>query len=121
MDVPLVILNSTYRSLISPIMRYLDAVQAERRNHVVTVVVPEFVPTKQWQSLLHGNTGLLLKIALLRRKDVIVTNVRYYLQRMDEPPCMDALAEEVAPAVLAAKPESKAALEENPGEGTHGH
>ena len=31
-DVPLVILNSPYRSLITPIMRYLDAVQAERRN-----------------------------------------------------------------------------------------
>ncbi len=32
--VPLVILNSTYRSLITPIMRYLDAVQAERRRHL---------------------------------------------------------------------------------------
>ena len=45
-DVPLVILNSPYRSLISPIMRYLDAVQHERRNHTVTVVVPEFVATR---------------------------------------------------------------------------
>ena len=43
-DVPLVILNSPYRSLLGPIMRYLDAVQHERRNHTVTVVVPEFVP-----------------------------------------------------------------------------
>ncbi len=100
MDVPLVILNSTYRSLISPIMRYLDAVQGERRQHLVTVIVPEFVPTKRWQSLLHGNVGLLLKIALLRRKDVIVTNVRYYLQHMDEPTPMDALAEEVAPVIV---------------------
>jgi amino acid transporter len=98
-DVPLLILNSTYRSLISPILHYLDAVKIERRNHLITVIVPEFVPTKWWHSLLHGNTGLLLKIALLGNKDVIVTNVRYYLQKMDEPPPQDALAEELAPAL----------------------
>ena len=95
--VPLVILDSTYRSLISPIMRYLDAVQAERRRHLITVIVPEFVPTKRWHQLLHGNNGLLLKFALMRRKDVVVTNVRYYLQNTDEPPSPDALAEEVEP------------------------
>ncbi len=95
-DVPLVILNSPYRSLMTPIMRYLDAVQLERRNHIVTVVVPEFVPTKWWHSLLHGNSGLLLKLALLGRRDVIVANVRYYLQLTDSPPPEDAMAEESA-------------------------
>lgn len=93
-DVPLVILNSPFRSLVSPIMRYLDAVQVERRNHLVTVVVPEFVPTRWWHSLLHGNSGLLLKLALLGRKDVIVANVRYYLQESDEPILPHALEEE---------------------------
>ena len=95
--IPLVILNSPYRSLVSPIMQYLDAVQSERHHHLVTVIVPEFVPTHWWHSLLHGNSGLLLKLALMGRKDVIVTNVRYYLQEMDEPPPHDALAEEIAP------------------------
>jgi len=97
--IPLVILNSPYRSLATPIMQYLDAVQTERHHHLVTVIVPEFVPTKWWHSLLHGNSGLLLKIALLGRKDVIVTNVRYYLQEMDQPPPKDALAEEVHPSI----------------------
>ena len=96
-DVPLVILNSPYRSLISPIMRYLDAVQHERRNHTVTVVVPEFVPTRKWHALLHGQSGLRLKLALLSRRDVIVANVRYYLQHTDSPPPSDALAEEETP------------------------
>ena len=64
-------------------MQYLDAVQVERRNHLVTVIVPEFVPTRWWHNLLHGNSGLLLKLALLGRKDVIVANVRYYLQQED--------------------------------------
>ena len=80
-------------------MQYLDAVQTERYHHLVTVIVPEYVSTKWWHSLLHGNSGLMLKLALLGRRDVIVTNVRYYLQDMDEPPPHDALAEEVAPTI----------------------
>ena len=93
-DVPLVILSSPYRSLIGPIMRYLDAVQTERRNHLVTVVIPEFVQTKWWHALLHGQTAPMLKLALLNRKDVVVTNVRYFAEDTDEPITPDALAEE---------------------------
>ncbi len=93
-DIPLVILNSPYRSLMTPIMHYLDAVQLERRNHIVTVVVPEYVPTKWWHSLLHGNSGLLLKLALLGRRDVIVANVRYYLQQTSAKPAANALIDE---------------------------
>ncbi len=93
-EIPLVILKSTFRSLISPIMQYLDAVQTERRNHLVTIIVPEFVPTTWWQTLLHGNSGLLLKFALLSRDNVVVANVRYYLHRNDGPPSLDDLAEE---------------------------
>ena len=101
-DVPLVILSSPYRSLISPIMRYLDAVQTERRNHLVTVIIPEFVQTKWWHAILHGQTAPLLKLALLNRRDVVVTNVRYFLQDIDEPLTPDALSEEEAPAAHAA-------------------
>lgn len=95
--IPLVILNSPFRSLVSPIMQYLDAVQTERHHHLVTVIVPEYVPAKGWHTILHGNSGLLLRLALMGRKDVIVTNVRYYLQDSDDPPSRDALDEEVSP------------------------
>lgn len=94
-DVPLVILDSPFRELITPVMRYLDAVQRERSNHIVTVVVPEYVPTRWWHSLLHGQSGLRLKFALLDRKDVVVANVRYYLHKQDMLP-LDAMAEEEA-------------------------
>lgn len=94
-EIPLVILNSPYRSLITPIMQYLDAVQVEKRNHLVTVVVPEYVPIHWWDYLLHGNSGTLIKLALLARKDVVVANVRYYLQEPDAPPPSDALSEEM--------------------------
>lgn len=78
--IPLVILASPYRSVVTPFMEYLDEVQRETPNTRVTVVVPEFVAAHWWQNLLHGQTGLLLKLALLSRKRVVVTNVRYHLE-----------------------------------------
>jgi amino acid transporter len=78
-DIPLIMLQSPYRSLIAPLAEFLDKFQAEHEGERVTVVVSEFVPAKWWHSLLHGNTGLMLKFALLGKKGVIVANVRYYL------------------------------------------
>ena len=76
-DVSLIILPSPYRSLIQPIMDYLDELHKEQPNQTITVVIGEYVSNKWWQSLLHGNTGLLLKLAFLARNDVVVSNVRY--------------------------------------------
>jgi hypothetical protein len=39
------------------------------------------VPRRWWHRLLHNQTALLLKGALLFRKDVIVTDVPYHLDR----------------------------------------
>jgi len=78
-EIPLVILPSPYRSLIQPIMNYLDEYHDEHPDRVITVIIGEYVPNKWWETLLHGNTGLVLKLALLARKDVVVANVRYSL------------------------------------------
>jgi len=81
LGVPLVILESPYRSVIGPVLKYLEEVKKERPNYVVTVVLPEFVPRKWWHKLLHNQSGLFLKIALMLRRDIVFTNVRYYLER----------------------------------------
>jgi hypothetical protein len=78
-DIPLLILESPYRSLIGPLVEYLDKAKLEREEYTITVVVPEFVPAKWWHGLLHNQSGLLLKFALLFRRDVVTTNVWYYL------------------------------------------
>jgi amino acid transporter len=78
-DLPLVVLESPYRSLTEPILQYVDEVERERDDDVVTVIIPEFVTEKWWTRLLHGHTGFHLKWALLFKKGVVVTNVRYYL------------------------------------------
>lgn len=78
-DIPLVVLDSPYRALIGPVLGYLDEVEAEREDDVVTVILPEFVTSKWWEKLLHNHNGLLLKFALLGKRGVVVTNVRYHL------------------------------------------
>jgi hypothetical protein len=78
-DIPLVILESPYRSMTEPLLTYIDQVERERDDDIVTVIIPEFVTEKWWTTLLHGQNGLLLKWALLFRKGVVVTNIRYHL------------------------------------------
>jgi amino acid transporter len=78
-DIPLVMLESPFRSLTGPLVAYLDEVRREQAHHMVTVVVPEFVSQHWYHTLLHNNSGLAIKWALLRRPGVIVSNVRYFL------------------------------------------
>jgi amino acid transporter len=75
--VPLVILPSPYRSLVHPLLLYIDKLEKSDPKAIITVIIGEFVSDKWWHSLLHGNTGLMLKLALLSRSDIVVTNVRY--------------------------------------------
>ena len=78
---PLVVLRSPYRSVAGPLLEYLDLLQRQASDHLVTIVLPEFVPARWWQHLLHNQTALLIKGALLFRKGVIVTNVPYHLEQ----------------------------------------
>ncbi len=78
--VPLVVLDSPYRSLLGPFLDYLDHLQGQGQNHMVTIVLPEFIPARWWQHLLHNQTALLVKGALLFRKNVVVTDVPYHLR-----------------------------------------
>jgi amino acid transporter len=80
-DMPLVILESPYRSLVRPVLEYIDQTVAEAHdpNHIVTVIVPEAVAKNWVQGLLHSNLALFLKIALGGRRNVVISNVRYFL------------------------------------------
>jgi len=78
---PLVVLRSPYRSVVGALLEYLDHLQQQAPDQVITMVLPEFVPARWWQHLLHNQTALLIKGALLFRKGVIVTSVPYHLER----------------------------------------
>lgn len=79
-DIPLVILESPYRSLTQPIMDYVDQTLEEDPNCMVTVIVPQAIPKHWWQGILHNNAAVSLKLALASRKNVVITNVRYFLK-----------------------------------------
>ena len=81
LGVPLVVLTSPYRSLLRPLLDYIDHIQGNVDDQMVTVVVPEFLPRRWWQHILHNQTALLIKAALLFHRNVVVADVPYLLKR----------------------------------------
>ena len=82
-DVRLSIIHSSYRSLQNPILRYVDLVSknATKHNYSTTVLVPQFVPNKRWQNILHNQTSLRLRIRLAWRENIIVATYSYHLKK----------------------------------------
>lgn len=78
-DVPLVVVDSPYRSIVEPIMAYIDAMDRAQPNQMVTVVLPEFVPKYFWQHFLHNQLSSRLKRALVDRRNTVVVDVPYHL------------------------------------------
>lgn len=78
-DVPLIVLDSPYRSVARPLLRFIDEIEDLRDNDKVTIVLPEFVPARWWHNLLHNQTTLVLKGALLFRPGIVVTSVPHHL------------------------------------------
>src|SRR4029450_4546015 len=78
-DVKLVVLASPYRSLLEPLLEYIEQGQATDPRGYVTVILPEFVPRRLWHHLLHNRHALLIKGALLFKPNVIVTSVPFHL------------------------------------------
>ena len=81
--VDLIELKSPYRSLMEPLLEYIEQVQDEDPRGYVTVILPEFVPRRIWQHLLHNQHALLIKGALLFKPNVVVTSVPFHLGRVD--------------------------------------
>jgi hypothetical protein len=81
LGVPLVVLGSPYRSLLQPLLDYLDQIQARGDDQMVTIVLPEFLPRRLWQHILHNQTALLVKGALLFRKNTVVADIPYLIRR----------------------------------------
>jgi amino acid transporter len=77
--VPLVVLKSPFRSVISPVVDYIKTVEREAGDEIVTVIIPEFVTSRWYHQILHNQTAIILSLALRVRRNVVVTAVRYHL------------------------------------------
>jgi len=78
--VRLVILDSPYRLLLEPLLDYISAIADMRQpDETLTIVVPQFVPRRSWQNVLHAQTAFFLRLALLFRPGIVITDVPYQL------------------------------------------
>lgn len=76
----LLIIDSPYRSLIRPLLAYIDTIHERHPQDTVSVVLPEFVVAHWWQHFLHNQTALRLKAALLFRPGIVVVNLPQHLR-----------------------------------------
>jgi hypothetical protein len=79
--VELVVIESPFRALTGPLMAYIEAQQELHPKETITVVLPELVSGRWWEHLLHNQTALRLKAALLFRPGIVVASVPSHLGR----------------------------------------
>jgi hypothetical protein len=85
-DLPLVVIPSPFRSIVGPLLAYLEKTDQEHNDgQLAVVVLPEFVTTYWWQNLLHNQEALIIKAALLygRRRaggERVVIDVPFHLK-----------------------------------------
>jgi hypothetical protein len=78
----LIILDSPFRLLIEPLLEYLEEIIDHRQpNETITVVVPQFIPSRRWHRALHMRTAEVLRQELLSKPGVIVTDVPYQVYK----------------------------------------
>ena len=85
-DVPMVVVPSPYRSIVGPLIKYLDDIDEEHNDgQLAAVILPEFIPAHWWQNLLHNQTAWLLKTALLYRhqrgRQRVIIDIPYHLKQ----------------------------------------
>ena len=81
-EIPLVVLESPYRSLIEPVLAYVHDFETRHRkdrDHFCTVVLPVFVTRHRWDNLLHNQSTIALRSALRAQGTRVVTTVGFYL------------------------------------------
>ena len=86
--IPLIVLDSPFREITRPFLRYLRGVRRHSPRDVITVFIPEYVVGRWWEQLLHNQSALRLKTRLLFEPGVMVTSVPWQLRstrHLDQP------------------------------------
>lgn len=79
--VRLVVLDSPYRLLLEPLLGYIEEIAAQRQpNEIITIIVPQFVARRWWHNLLHTQTAMLLRLMLLFKPGIVITDVPYQVE-----------------------------------------
>ena len=80
-EVSLVILDSPYRLLIEPLLAYIGQIIAVRQpTEMISIVVPQCVPRHWWANVLHTQTALMLRMALMFKRGIVIMEVPYQVE-----------------------------------------
>lgn len=78
--IPLVIKRSPYRRTVSPLMEYIDSAEYNyQKGDIITVVMPQFRPSKRWQRILHNQTQLFIQRKLIRKHHIAIVTIPFQL------------------------------------------
>ena len=82
-DIRFSIVESSYRDIVKPVVRYVDLISklAGKKNNTVTVIVPQFVPKRSWQNILHNQMSVRMRYYLSWRDNVVVSSYSYHLKK----------------------------------------
>jgi amino acid transporter len=83
LDVPIVLINSPYRSFVAPVLSYIDALDKADPGQYVTVVLPEYRSLLPWQRWLHNQSARRLRNAVVERPNTVIIEVPYHLSAAD--------------------------------------
>ena len=81
----LIVLDSPFRLFIEPLLEYIEEIIEQRQaNETITIVVPQFIPSKRWHNALHMRTADFLRQELLSKHGVVVTDVPYNVYKEEK-------------------------------------
>lgn len=81
----LVVLDSPFRLFVEPLLEYIEEIIENRQpGETLTIVVPQFIPSKRWHNALHMRTADVLRQELLSRHGVVVTDVPYHVHKEEK-------------------------------------
>lgn len=84
-DIPLVIKLSPYREIVAPLTEYINSSEhASKPSDIVTILLPQFVVAKPWEMALHNNTSLFIARALLKKRNIVVSFLPFYIEEKSE-------------------------------------
>ncbi|HEU4750606.1 MAG TPA: hypothetical protein VFT54_06065, partial [Acidimicrobiia bacterium] len=78
------ILESPYRGITRPLLRYVRRLRRDAGQGVlIHVVIPEFVVPGFWSQILHNQTAFAIKATLIFEPGVAVTSVPWHLATIE--------------------------------------
>lgn len=76
----LTILPSPFRSVLTPLLDHIENIRQTYTEDYITILIPEFITAKWYHQFLHNQTAFFIRTALVGKKRVVVSTIRYYLE-----------------------------------------